>query len=123
MDEFNKSEERSSHKEEGKIPLQNIIDGSILTRSSVVDLLPYIFFLTIIAIFYIGNRYHAEKIVRKSIEIQAELKELRAEAITSASKLMYISKQSEVARLVNKNGLGLKEAVVPPRKLIVKSNE
>lgn len=119
----NKDFETESKKEDVKIPLQNVMDGSILTRSSVIDLLPYIFFLTLIAVLYIGNRYHAEKIVRKSIEIQAELKELRAEAITSASKLMYISKQSEVARLVKKNELGLKEAVEPPSKLIVKKNE
>ena len=111
------------NKDESKIQFQNIIDGSILTRSSVIDLMPYILFLTLLAVFYIGNRYHAEKIVRQSIEIQAELKELRAEAITSASKLMNISKQSEVARLVSINGLGLKEAVEPPRKLIVPSNE
>ena len=119
--EIKDKENRS--KDDGKIQFQNILDGSILTRRSVIELMPYVFFLTLLAVFYIGNRYHAEKIVRKSIEIQAELKELRAEAITSASKLMNISKQSEVARLVNKNGLGLKEAVEPPRKLIVPSNE
>jgi len=120
---FNKNIETEESNEEVKIPLQNVMDGSILTRKSVIDLLPYIFFLTLIAVLYIGNRYHAEKIVRRSIEIQAELKELRAEAITSASKLMFISKQSEVARLVKKNELGLEEAVEPPRKLIVHSNE
>ena len=120
---FNNNIETDTSNEEVKIPLQNVIDGSILTRKSVIDLLPYIFFLTLIAVLYIGNRYHAEKIVRKSIEIQAELKELRAEAITSASKLMFISKQSEVARLVNEKGLNLKEAVEPPHKLVVNNNE
>lgn len=110
-------------KNETKIPLKNVIDGSILTRDSVIDQLPYVFFLTLIAVLYIGNRYHAEKIVRQSIKIQAELKELRAESITTASKLMFISKQSEVARLVEKKGLDLKEAVEPPKKLIVNYDE
>ena len=117
--ETEKNIDNKDIKDKSKIQLHNIIDGSILTRRSVIDLMPYIMFLTLIAIFYIGNRYHAEKIVRESIVIQAELKELRAEAITSASKLMNISKQSEVARLVNKKGLELKEAIEPPQKLIV----
>jgi hypothetical protein len=112
-----------SNKNEGKMPLRNILDGSILTRDSVIEQLPYLLFLTLIAVFYIGNRYHAEKIVRESIQTQAELKELRAESITSASKLMFISKQSEVARLVSKQGLELKEAVEPPKKLRVKIDD
>lgn len=112
-----------SNKNEGKMPLRNVLDGSILTRDSVIEQLPYLLFLTLIAVFYIGNRYHAEKIVRESIQTQAELKELRAESITSASKLMFISKQSEVARLVRQQGLDLKEAVEPPKKLRVKTDD
>jgi len=106
-------------KKETKIAVRNILDGSILTRDSFIDLLPYIFFLTFIAVLYIGNRYHAEKIVRETNKVQAVLKELRAESITSASRLMFISKQSEVAKLVKLKGLELKEAVKPPYKLVV----
>ncbi len=110
----------TSKKDTGqKVFIKNILDGSILTRDSVINQLPYIFFLTLIAAVYIANRYNAEKIVRQSYKVQAELKELRAESITVASKLMFVSKQSEVARLVKENGLGLEEAVEPPRKLIV----
>ena len=94
-------------------------DGSILTREGVLDQLPYLLFLTFIATFYIANRYRAERIVRETEKLQSEIKELRAESITSASKLMYVSKQSEVARLVNKHNLGLKEAVVPPQRLTI----
>lgn len=111
------------NKNESKSSLKNVLDGSILTRDSVIEQLPYVLFLTLIAVFYIGNRYHAEKIVRETIQTQAELKELRAESITTASKLMFISKQSEVARLVNEKGLQLKEAVEPPKKLIIHKND
>ncbi len=103
----------------GKSTLKSILDGSILTKDGVIDQLPYFGFLTLIAVFYIANRYHAESIVRETIKLQAEIKELRAESITSASKLMYVSKQSEVLRLVNKQNLGLKEAVEPPKKLVI----
>ena len=123
MSIFSKKHKEQTEKAETKNSFKNVIDGSILTRDSVINQLPYVLFLTFIAVLYIGNRYHAEKIVRESIQIQAELKELRAESITTASKLMFISKQSEVAKLVNEHGLGLKEAVEPPKKLVVNYNE
>lgn len=105
------------------MPLKNVLDGSILTKDVVIEQLPYLLFLTFVAVLYIGNRYHSEKIVRETSITQAELKELRAESITTASKLMYISKQSEVIKLVNKKGLELEEAVEPPKKLRVTKND
>lgn len=109
----------STKRNDTKAPLKNVIDGSILTNDGFLNQVPYILFLTLIAVIYIGNRYHAEKILRETINISHEIKELRAESITSASKLMFQSKQSEVAKLVDEKGLGLKEAVEPPRKLII----
>ncbi len=123
MNLFSKKWKTITNKSEVKIPLRNVMDGSILTRDWVINQLPYLLFLTIIAVLYIGNRYHAERIVRETNNIQNELKGLRAESITTASKLMFISKQSEVAKRVAQNGLELKEAVEPPRKLVVKDNE
>jgi len=99
--------------------IKDFIGGSFLTSENVIKQIPYVLFLSIIAIIYIGNRYQAEKIVRETIVLKNEVKELRAEAITTTSELMYISKQSEVAKLVEEKGLDLKEAVVPPKKIVV----
>jgi hypothetical protein len=107
-----KTEHRSS-------PVKGFIDGSVLTRDFVIKQLPYIIFLTILAILYIGNRYHAEKLVRRSGELQAELKELRAEAITVSSDLMHLSRQSEVLKLLRKNNLDLVESIEPPQRIMV----
>lgn len=120
---FKRNKVEKSNRSETRMPFKNVIDGSVLTRDGVIEQLPYILFLTFIAIIYIGNRYNAEKIARQSMQIQDELKELRAESITSASHLMFASKQSQVARLVNEKGLGLKEAVEPPKRLIIHKNE
>lgn len=100
--------------------IKDFIGGGFLTSDNVIKQIPYILFLTILAIIYIGNRYQAEKIVRETIVLNNEVKELRSEAITTTSELMYISKQSEVAKLVEKKGLDLKEAVVPPQKIVIK---
>lgn len=100
--------------------IRDLINGNILSRESVTSQVPYFFFLALLAILYIANRYRFEKFVRQSQEIQIEVKNLRAESITTAAELMNISKQTQVARMVEEKGLGLKESVVPPKKIKAK---
>lgn len=99
---------------------RDLISGAILTRTAVLRQLPFILFLVFMAIAYITNRYHAEKITRKTIELQEELNELRAQYTSTASELMFLSRQSQVLRLVEENNLGLKESRVPPKKIVRK---
>ncbi len=106
-----------------KKSLKSVLDGSILTNDVVLDQMPYVVFITFIAVFYIGNRYHAEKVLRNTQKAHTELKEMRAESITAASRLMNMSKQSVVSRMVKQKGLELKESVKPPMKLMVDSDE
>lgn len=103
--------------EEKKTSFKDLLDGTILTRKSIVNQLPFIFFLTFLAAIYIGNRYHAEKVVRDLTKLQQEVKDLRAESITNASELMFISKQSEVIKMVRGANLNLEESVKPPIKI------
>jgi len=97
--------------------VKDFLTGSILTTESVSKQFSYILFLAFLAFFYIGNRYRYEKLVRNEKKLQLEVRNLRAESITTASQLMFISKQSEVAKLCEKRGLELKESVVPPKKI------
>lgn len=113
-------DQKLEQKEIRKGSLRDVFDGTVLTRDRVTRQLPYILFLTLLIIFYIGNRYHAEKVIRESIVLQAELKELRARAISTASELEFISTQSEVAKRVLEQGTGLREAENPPFKIEVK---
>lgn len=99
------------------ISFKQIIDGSLLTRKSVIRQLPFILFLTLLAVLYIANRYNAMRITRQVNELQAEIRELRARSITLAAELMNMSRQSQVAKMVKEKGLDLKESVTPPRVL------
>lgn len=101
-------------KEHKKTSLKELIDGSIITRKAITEQLPFILFISFLAVLYIGNRYHAEKIVRKIDKLQVEVQDLRAESIITASELMFISKQSEVLKLVNHQNITIKESVEPP---------
>ena len=68
-------------KEIRKGSVWDIFDGSLLTRDTVVRQLPFVLFITFLIILYIGNRYHAEKVIRETMQLQNELRELRARAI------------------------------------------
>ena len=56
-------------------------------------------------------------------KLQREVKDLRAEALSTSADLMYISRQSEVYRLVREKGLNLEELKTPPYKLLVSTKD
>ncbi len=111
---------RREKEEIGGFSLKGLIDGSLLTMKSVVDQIPFILFLVLLAIIYIANRYHAEKMVREITSLKTEVKDLRAEQILTASELMNLSRPSSVEKLIEERGLGLEEPQEPPRKIVYK---
>jgi hypothetical protein len=116
--EFIKPSEELKEISSGSI--KDIIDGSILTKTEVVQQLPFIIFLVVLGIFYISNRYRSERVYRDMVGLEKELRELRFESITTASDLMYMSKQSEVVKRVRNEGLDLVESTEPPIKIYLK---
>ncbi len=110
---------RDEMKETPSGSFKDIISGSVLSKDVVVHHLPYILFITFLGIIYISNRYKSERVYREMIDLQRELKELRFESITTRSDLMYMSKQSEVVKRVEKEGLDLVESTEPPVKIYI----
>jgi hypothetical protein len=95
----------------------SVMSGSFLSREKTIRTLPFIFFITFITLCYITNGYYAEEQIRKLNSFTNELKELRSEYIVTKSDLMFISKQSEVARRALP--FGVKESIEPPVKIVV----
>ncbi|HTX88785.1 MAG TPA: FtsL-like putative cell division protein [Bacteroidales bacterium] len=95
--------------------LHDILGGDYLSKESVLGNLPYLLFVTVLAMIYIGNTYYAEKTYKAIEKTKSELKELRFEYLTTKSTLMFHSKLSEIVR--RSGPLGLKESMVPPYKI------
>jgi hypothetical protein len=113
--------EDKKEREELKIPsIKDILNGSILTRGLILQNIGFIAWLTFLAVVYIGNHYHAERVARTTNSLQQEVKDLRAESITTAASLMNISRQSKVVEMVKSKQMGLEELVKPPYKIINK---
>jgi hypothetical protein len=93
----------------------NIIIGDVFSRDSFFKTIPYLGYITVLAIVYISNTYYAEKTFRQIETIKTELKELRFQYISSKSELMYYGKPTEIAKRVIP--AGLKETTIPPYKI------
>lgn len=94
-----------------------MLNGSFLTRDSVVKQVPFFLFLIGIMIMYIGYGYYAEKTVRKVYKLGNEVKECKSRYTSTFSKLETKKQQSNVAETVR--DLGLQESRVPPFKIEV----
>ncbi|MCF8370022.1 MAG: hypothetical protein K9H64_00270 [Bacteroidales bacterium] len=99
--------------------VMDVLNGSILNKAVFVQHLAYIFFLGALGIFYIGNRYHAEKILRQTTKTEKELIDLRSEAVAVSSELLIWKNQSNIKKLLEERNMPLKPLVAPPKKLYI----
>ena len=99
--------------------IKELLSGTMVSEKIILRNLWYILLITLLAALYIGNRFHAEKVTREMTKLQKEVKELRAESLSTSADLMYLSRQSQVYKLVREKGLNLEELKVPPYKLLV----
>jgi hypothetical protein len=97
--------------------MHSVLDGTFLTRDKFRRVLPFILFLMVLGVIYITNIFHVERTKRQIDDLEEELRELRYEYISSRSKLMYESKPSEIA--IKLEETGIRESMVPPRKIMV----
>jgi hypothetical protein len=102
--------------------LQNTLSIKKLLLDGIpLKYIPHILFVTFITIFYIGNNHFAEKTTREIEKLEIEVEELRADYTSLKADYMFSSKQSEVAKKVEK--LGLIENETPPVKIVVAESE
>ena len=120
-EEIEKEEPKVENASKSVSGVKDVLSGNFLSKDSVVNVLPFLFFLTFLGICYIANGYQAEKLVRRLYKMNNEIKELRSEYITNKSDLMYVSKQSQVARATK--DIGLRELVSPPKKIVISEDE
>ena len=98
--------------------LLNLLE--MVQQEFIRRVMPFLFFVFVLCLFYIANIYHAEKTIRKIDKAGKEIKELRSAYISGKSEVMYSSNQSEIARSISEKGI--KESVIPPKKIVVKEN-
>ena len=117
------NKEKTGKKNHSSGFLKELLSGSMVSERIILSNLGYVAFITLLLSVYIANRFHAEKVTRDMSRLQREVKDLRAEALSTSSNLMYISRQSEVYRHVRERGLNLEELKTPPYRLVVSTKD
>ncbi|MDR1673437.1 MAG: hypothetical protein LBS09_08295 [Bacteroidales bacterium] len=107
---------RQTDKANKAFSIKNFLTGTLLIRGIIVNI-GFIVWLAFLGVVYIGNRYHAERVARITDTLQKEVKDLKAESITTAARLMNLSRQSKVSEMVHSNHPDLQESVIPPYKI------
>jgi hypothetical protein len=83
-----------------------------LNYQSIVKNIPFILFLSVMAILYIYNGHYADNLVRKITKTERSVRDLEFEYKTLKSEVIFRSKASEMIKAVEP--LGLKELKEPP---------
>jgi hypothetical protein len=99
--------------------VSSFLRGTILTNEKVTRQFPFLVFLVFLGLVSITNGYRSEKVIREIEVLQDTIDDLRSQSITNSAKLMHMSKPSEVVRKVEQAGLGLREQVRAPGKIVV----
>jgi hypothetical protein len=82
-------------------PIETIIEHAFSPKA-----IPYILFWAFLAIIYITNAQYAEKMVRQTNKLEAEVENLRANYITLKSAYdAFAGKQAEILRSADSLGL------------------
>ncbi len=89
-------------------------------NEGIVNNMPFILYCSLLGIFYISINHLAENRIRKINDTAKQLKELRWRFIDEKSQIMFLTKESELAK--GASVLGLQTTKVPPYKIHVEIN-
>ena len=83
---------------------KDIFSGDIIEGKEPVKIINLLIWLTVLGFLYITNNYWAEEKIREINREEKVLKELRYKYISTKSKLMTMSRQSEVVKRLRSRG-------------------
>ena len=115
-----KLKEFKPENEESGFSFKEFLNGKILDNKFLRKNWGYLLFLVFLAFIYIHNHFTVEALLKEHMTLTKELKDLKYESITISSEFMKKSKQSEVVRKVQENGIGLEVLTSPPSTITVK---
>ncbi len=97
--------------------VSTVVSGRFLISEQTLKHFPFLFFLAFMGLLYIANGYYAQSKDRELDTLNTQIKDLNTQYQIAKAKLMYLSKESEVAKA--STTLGLKESVTPPDKIVI----
>src|SRR4029077_16037518 len=85
--------------------VSSVVSGRFLTTDKTLKHLPFFFFVAFLGLLYIANGYFAQSKDRQLDTLTTQIKDLNTQFQIAQAKLMYLSKESEVARATAAMGI------------------
>ena len=101
--------------------LTQFFTKGFVTAEEATRALPFVLYVALLGMIYIGNRHLAESNIRDIDKYTKQVKELSWGYKSSKADLAFKSTLSEVAKRADT--LGIKESLQPPQKIEVKEDE
>ena len=101
--------------------LLQVVNGDVLTREFVIKNLPFLMFLSLILVAYIGYGYHVQKVAKDIRELEKEIGDLNAEEVTLRTDLSEVKRQKHVEKKLEKTGVRNTED--PIKKIAIPKDE
>jgi hypothetical protein len=92
-----------------------------ISTERATSALPFLMYLALLGMIYIGNMHLAEKTIRDIDDITKEVKERGWDYKTAKAEMAFKSTLTEVAKRADT--LGVRQSVEPPQKITVKEEE
>ena len=108
--------ERAGDRNAGKSrSILKIFLGNYIAGEQTKNMLPYMIFVTILAIIYIFNGFAMNAQHRKRSILIEQVKELRSKSMAFNAQKMQELRRSSILKRCQEQGLELEESVVPPK--------
>ncbi|MFK8037776.1 MAG: FtsL-like putative cell division protein [Crocinitomicaceae bacterium] len=109
---------RTKPKKEKKRNFAKVMTGEFLSRTEIINNIPFISFLGLLLVVLIGWGYYTETIGKKEVQLEQELGELNSEFFSLGVEYNKLSRQTQVSERLEDSEL--KESSIPPKKIKVK---
>ncbi|MCQ2960423.1 MAG: hypothetical protein MJ198_09605 [Bacteroidales bacterium] len=99
--------------EQNKIGVKSILDGEILNSEFLKRHFAVFLVVLIVTVLYIANGYHVYHIEQQNKQLNKEIKEIRAEYVSTEKELLDKKKYINLIEQIKERDLGLKELQQP----------
>lgn len=104
-----------------KKSIYSILKGTFLVNDDSFKNWRFIIFISVLSLIMIASSHSADKKVYEIARLNNEVKEMRSAFVDGRSKLMRMKMESSVTRKMREKGLS--QSVIPPKKIIIKSQK
>ena len=88
-----------------KISFLSILKGDFFSKKHNTKHLPFLLLIVLLLMINIRISFNAEKLQKRSINLEKEVADLRLTYITTKSQLMSLYKRSKIEELVENQGI------------------